>query len=166
MKMSVGVASVNKTRAAWWQRLVWSLGAATGLLSGAAGTGPASAVAQGVDYRSAAAAPAAWREFATQLQGRFQQRLAADDAGARKFQDFMAKRDANAAPLALVVRTWVLPNGKVEQIEFDGLDDDDVVVNLRALIATVDASAPPPDMLQPLHLRLSLHPKDQPQQGQ
>ncbi len=166
MKMSVDVVSVNKRRTAWWQRLVWSLGAATGLLSGAAGTGPASAVAQGVDYRSAAAAPAAWREFAMQLQGRFQQRLAADDAGARQFQDFMAKRDGNAPPVAVVVRTWVLPSGKVEQIEFDGLDDDDVAVNLRALLTAVAAGAPPPDMLQPLRLRLSLQPEDQPRPGQ
>ncbi len=166
MKMSVAVASTNKRAAAWWRRLIWSLGAALGLIPAAAGTGSGSAIAQSIDYRSAAAAPAAWREFATQLQGRFQQRLAADDAGARKFQNFMAMRTGNAAPRAFVVRTWVLPSGKVERIEFDGLDDDDVAVNLRALLVTVDGGKPPSDMLQPLHLRLSLQPKDQPRHEQ
>lgn len=164
--MSVAVVGVSRQRTAWWRRLLWSLGAATGLLSAGAGVDPGSVAAQGVDYRSAASAPAAWKDYAKRLQTSFQDRLAADDAATRQFQDFVAKREGGARALTLVIRTWVLPNGNVERIEFDGLDDNDVAVNLRALLARGAVGAPPPDMLQPLHLRVSLRPKDQPRQGQ
>ena len=109
-------------------------------------------------------APASWQAFAKQLQGRFEQRIAADDAAARKFQDYMTKRDGgpNAPPLTFVARTWILPDGEVERLEFDGLDDKGIAVNLLMLLARDNVGAPPPDMLQPLRLRLSLRPKDQP----
>jgi len=166
--MTANPASRNRTRSAWWTRLFRSVGAAAGLLTAAAGAGTTSAAAQGGDYRSAAAAPVAWQQFATQLQGRFQQRLAADDEAARRLQDYMARRAAGAeaaAPFTLPVRAWVLPDGQIERIEFDGFDDDAAAVNLRSILASADAGVPPPDMLQPLHLRLSLRPKDQPRTG-
>jgi hypothetical protein len=144
------------------KRLFGWLGAATGLLAAGLAAETLSVVAQGSDYRSAATAPAAWQEFAKKLQNTFQQRLAADDDGARQFRDQMDKRaeEANAAPVTLIARTWILPDGNVERIEFDGLDQD-VAVNLRALLAHGEVGVAPPDMLQPLHLRLSLRPKDQ-----
>jgi hypothetical protein len=48
-----------------------------------------------------------------------------------------AKREktSGAKPLALVVRAWVLHDGKIERLEFDGLDDDAIAVDLRALLA-------------------------------
>ncbi len=166
MKMSDAEVSNNmrKGDTAWWQRLVWSLGAATGLLSGAAAAGSSPAAAQGGEYRAAAAAPAAWQDFARLLQSRFQQRLAADDKDARSFQDYLAKLDGDKANLAVVVRSWIAPDGKVARVEFNGLDDD-AAVSLRALLVETEVSAPPAGMLQPLHLRLSLRPKEQPEQG-
>jgi len=163
--MNTNAVSHDPRRASWWKRLLWSLGTATGLFS--AGVGPPSAAAQGTDYRSATAAPAAWQEFARQLQGRFQQRLAADDARAQAFQDYMAKRaaGAGATTATLIVRAWILPDGNVDRLEFDGLEDDAVPVNLESILANGDVGAPPPDMLQPLRLRLSLRPNDQPEQG-
>lgn len=144
-----------------WKRALRSLSAMTGLFA-AVGAGTSVAVAQDAGYRSAAAAPASWQAFAKQLQGCFEQRLTADDKEARSFRGYIAKREAgaNTPPLTFVVRTWVLPNGMVERIEFDGLDDADAAVNLRALLARGDVGPPPPDLLQPLHLRLSLRPKD------
>jgi hypothetical protein len=160
--MSVGAVANKRHRMVWWKRAVRSLGAMTGLI--AVGAGTSIAAAQDAGYRSAATAPASWQAFAKQLQGRFEQRLAADDADARKFQDYLAKRDAgpNAPPLTFVARTWILPDGKVERLEFDGLDDKEVAVNLRLLLTRDNVGAPPPDMLQPLRLRLSLRPKEQP----
>jgi len=160
--MSAGSDNNNVGGPGWLTRLFRSVGLLGGLAAGAS-----SVAAQGVDYRPAAAAPAAWQEFAKRLQSRFQQRLAADDEGVRQFQDYMAKRAgaADTPSLTLVVRTWILPDGKIERIEFDGLDDPAAAVNLRALLAGGDVGTPPPDMLQPLRLRLSLRPKDQPRRG-
>jgi hypothetical protein len=141
----------------WWKRIIRSLGAVTGLFV-AAGAGSSAATAQESGYRSASAAPASWQEFSKQLQTRFQQRLGADDEGTRKFWDEVAKHttDGSAAPLKPKVRVWILPDGKVERLEFDGLDGEVIAVKLRALLMSSDVGAPPPDMLQPLHLRLSL----------
>jgi hypothetical protein len=154
-------------RSGSWTKLVCWLGAATGLFSAGLGAATSSALAQRTDYQSAGAAPAAWQTFAKELQSRFQRRLAADDDAARQFQSQLEKRagKAESTPVALTMRAWILPDGKVSRVEFDGLDPD-VAVSLRALLSGSDVSAPPPDMLQPLHLRLSLRAKDPPPQGQ
>ncbi len=150
-----------------WGALLRRLGTVTGLLGGVgAVAATTSAAAQQGDYRPAAEAPAAWQTFARQLQGRFQQRLAADDDAARRFHDQLDKRgDADsAAPVAVTVRTWILPDGKVDRLEFNGLDPA-AAVDLRALLTRDNVGAPPSDMLQPLHLRLTLRSDDQPAQG-
>jgi hypothetical protein len=167
MTKNADATSNNRNRIAWWKRLLCSLGAITGVFTIGVGASRSPAAAQGVDYRSAAAAPAAWQEFAKRLQALFQDRLAAGEE-VRLFQDYIAKRSGGASTttLALVVRAWVLPDGKVERIEFDGLDDHNLAVRLRALLALGNVGAPPPDMLQPLHVRLSLRPPDQPGRGE
>lgn len=166
--MTASAVGNDKSRIVWWKRLVRSLGAATGLFAAGFGVGLPSAVAEDVGYRSATAAPVAWQEFARRLQSEFQQRLVADDEAGRQFQDYMAKRAARAGatPLTPVVRAWVLPDGKVERIEVDDIGDAAAAVSLRALLAHGDVGAPPPDMLQPLHLRLSLRPKDLPRRAE
>ncbi len=164
---SAVVAVANSGRhMVWWKRAFRSLGAATGLIA-TVGAGASVAAAQDAGYRSAATAPEAWQAFAKQLQGRLEQRLAADDKDARKLQEHLAKRDAeaNAPPLTFVARTWILPDGKIERLEFDGLDDKEIAVNLRVLLASDNVGTPPPDMLQPLRLRLSLRPKQQRPEG-
>jgi len=165
----IGAVSNSACRAAWWKRIFRSLGTVAGLFTAGLGAETSSAAAQNSDYRSATAAPSAWQEFAKQLQSRFQQRLAADDATARKFQDYLAKHAGGkgATPRTLVVRTWILPDGKMERVEFEGLDDAAVAVDLRAVLIGGDVGAPPPpDMLQPLRLRLSLRPNDEPRRGE
>jgi hypothetical protein len=157
----------NESRVGWWKKLFRSLGTATGLLTAGLGAQASPTDSQRNDYRSAAAAPAAWQEFAKQLQTWFQQRLAADDEAARRFQDDMAKRAGgkDAAPPTLTLRTWILPDGKVERVESEGLDPV-AAISLRALLAGEAVGAPPSDMLQPLHLRLTLRPNDKSGQGQ
>lgn len=159
-RMSGGVKD-GESRVGWLKRLFWSLGTATGLLTVGLGAQASPIDSQRSDYRSAAAAPAAWQEFAKQLQNRFQQRLAADDEPARRFLDDVAKlaggKDA-AAP-TLIVRAWILPDGKIERVESQGLDSV-AAVRLRALLAGEGVGLPPSDMLQPLQLRLTLRPND------
>ncbi|ABD88458.1 hypothetical protein [Rhodopseudomonas palustris] len=150
----------NRRRTAWWQRIVRSFGWLTRSVAIVA-AGTWSAAAQDAGYRSAATAPVAWQAFAKQLQSRFEQRLADADKDAITFQDGVTKRNAgpNVAPLTFVARAWVLPDGKVERLEFDGLDDKEIAVSLRQLLIRVNVGNPPADMLQPLRLRLSLRPK-------
>ncbi len=65
-------------------------------------------------------------------------------------------RHGDASAISLRMRVWMGASGSVERIEFDGLADPDAAVDLRALLMPVQVSAPPPDMLQPLRMRLSL----------
>ncbi|MBR1221252.1 hypothetical protein JQ557_24850 [Bradyrhizobium sp. U87765 SZCCT0131] len=143
------------------RRVVRWLGAATGLITVGLGSTAAPAVAQRADFQSATAAPAAWQAFARQLQSQFQQQLAADDTVARQVRDGIAGQAVveSGRPSSVVVRTWILPSGRVERVDFDGLEPD-VAAPLRALLARDNVGAPPADMLQPLHLRLSLQPRE------
>jgi hypothetical protein len=166
MTMSSASAANNnpkRRRAGSLSRLLQRIGAACGIVVAGVGADPSPVPAQGVDYRAANAVSASWQEFTKQLQARFQERLAADDENVRRFQDSLAKRqaDAGAASTTLTVRAWILPDGKIERIEVDG-PKDDAAISLRVLLARGNVGAPPPDMLQPLHLRLRVQPKDQP----
>lgn len=164
--MTVDNLTPKAGRGGHWGALVRRLGTVTGLLGGVgAVAGTTSAAAQQGDYRSAAEAPAAWQAFARQLQGRFQRRLAADDDAARRFHDQLGKRGeaGSATPAAVTVRTWILPDGRVDRVEFNGLDPA-AAINLRTLLTRDNVGAPPSDMLQPLHLRLTLRSDDQPAQ--
>lgn len=131
----------------------------TGLIPLSIGPAP-SALAQDTGYKPAAAAPAAWLAFAADLQNRLQERLAMNDEATRRFHEFMNQNN-KSSPASAIVRAWVAQNGKLERIEFDGIDDPAVAVNLRALLAGTNVSAPPPDMLQPLRLRIGLRARDQ-----
>ncbi|MBB5051847.1 MULTISPECIES: hypothetical protein [Afipia] len=144
--------------ALWWKRGLHLLGALTGVIASAATPSPAAA--QGTAYRSAASAPATWQNFAGELKGSFENRLAGDAAAARRLHEALAKHDKHSSE-TLVVRSWVTSAGKIERLEFDGIDDVDIIVGLRALLASVVVSPPPADMLQPLHLHLSVRSSDQ-----
>jgi hypothetical protein len=140
-----------------------------GALGGLLGAAPTPAAAdpapapQG-DYRPAEAAPPTWQAFARQLQSRFQEKLAEDDV-AQQVQEALARaKAANASADVLAVRAWILPDGQIERVEF-GQTAPLLAVRLHALLSRVNVGAPPPDMLQPVHVRLSLRPKDQPGQG-
>ena len=131
----------------------------TGLIPLSIGPAP-SALAQDTGYKPAAAAPAAWLAFAADLQNRLQERLAMDDEATRRFHEFM-NQNYKSSPASIILRSWVAQNGKLEHIEFDGIDDPSVVVNLQSLLAGTNAKAPPPNMLQPLRLRIGLRAPDQ-----
>jgi hypothetical protein len=119
------------------------------------------------EYRSATTVPESWQVFARQLQQRFEQQLAGDGGGARRIQDFLMRQGggADTPALRLVLRAWVLADGKVSRVEVDGMDDAGMRVELRALLMAGSVGAPPPAMLQPLHLRLSLRAKDRSPEG-
>jgi hypothetical protein len=165
MTMRAGDASdrPNAVRARSLAHHLRKTGAACGILIGVGLVAPV-ALAQNAEFRSADSAPAAWQNFAMGLQSRFNQRLAADDKDVREFGDELAKRYAGTGvePLTFVARTWISPGGKIQRLEFDGLEDQEVAAKLRALLTRGDVGAPPPDMLQPLRLRLALQPKAQP----
>jgi hypothetical protein len=158
------VAGTKPMRVGRLKRLLRSLGAVTGVL--AIGARASAASAQDTGYRSATTAPAAWQAFARELQVHFEQRLAVDDKDVRALRVDLAARStgADAAPLTFVARAWVQSDGKVERVEFDGLVDTTIAAQLRTLLRSVAVGAPPPDILQPLRLRLSLRPGEQPAQ--
>jgi len=155
-----GAARSHKKRKGFvGRRLIGLLAWVTGIAPLVAASAP-SAPAQDVGYKPAAEAPAAWRDFAGELQTRLQERLAADDGATRRFHEFMSQNN-KSSPAFATVRAWVAQSGKLERIEFDGIDDPAVTVNLRALLVSISVGAPPPDMLQPLRLRIGLRAPDQ-----
>ncbi|MDI4237258.1 hypothetical protein AAFX91_12705 [Bradyrhizobium sp. 31Argb] len=145
----------------WRRRGARALGVALGALAVLLGAKPISAkAATDVDGRlNAAQAPAAWQDFAKRLQLRLQERLASDSTPALRFHDAVARRasDVGAAPPSIVVRVWVMPDGKVQRIELEGLDND-ASHDLSALLIGDGVGSTPLDMPQPLRMRLSLRP--------
>jgi hypothetical protein len=140
------------------------IGALTGLLGAAPSSADAApaAVSQN-EYRPADAAPESWQVFSRQLQRRFQEQLAADDM-VQQLQDALAERAraGSAAADVLAVRAWILPSGQIARIEF-GQIAPLLTVRLRTLLSRVNVGAPPPDMLQPVHVRLLLRPNAEPE---
>jgi hypothetical protein len=144
----------NKRRACELAALLGLVGAVTDVT----GLGASTAMAQAEIYRSADAVPASWRDFALHLQRQFQERLAADDKTTGKLTQAMTR--AGTSPATVTVQVWVSPAGQVERLAFDDLDGETSTA-LRSVLGGRDVGLPPPDMLQPLHLRLSLHPKSE-----
>lgn len=157
----------RESRATWWNRIAGALAAAAGLLAAGAGVDASPVAAERSDYRSADAAPPAWQAFARQLKEKIEQRLAADDERARQFQDYLGSRDTggDAPPVTFLLRAWISSDGQVHRVELEGLSDPKASVELRALLTGRNFGAPPPEMLQPLHLRFSLRATDRLQQG-
>jgi len=160
-------AGRGRGRAAWWRRIFHSAAGAAGLIAAGAEAKASPVAVPSGEYQPAAAAPETWQAFARQVQGRFEQQLAGDSERARQVQDhlvndYLARRtiDIGAAPARFVIRAWVKADGEVDRIEIDGIGDAAAAADLRALLIDGDVGAPPPGMLQPLHLRLTSRPTD------
>ncbi|MCA8320142.1 YbaB/EbfC family DNA-binding protein [Burkholderia cepacia] len=119
--------------------------------------GIAPAVAQTTDV------PQAWMRYGQLAGQQFQTWLEADGAAADRLHRYLEARVLNASaaapPPAIVVRAWIGPNGAVTRVEFASLGDPDADATLRHLLTAGPlAEPPPPDMLQPLRVRLRLAP--------
>lgn len=140
--------------AAGSSRLRSWLGAVAGMLGVTlAGVAPHGAAAHGPSYRPAPEAPAAWRAFALAVQIGLSDRLAFDDATTAPLRQRLAKGDT--AP-AVAIQVWVAASGRVERVAFAGLDDDLAAILRDLLLGQTIGTPPPPEMVQPLHLRLVL----------
>ncbi|KWO46191.1 hypothetical protein WT97_14135 [Burkholderia sp. MSMB1459WGS] len=142
---------MRKQRASGW------LGAIVVAAVLAAGAAPAPAVAQTADV------PQAWIRYGQLAGQQFQTWLEADGDAADRLHRYLETRvlnaRADAPPPAIVVRAWFGANGVVTRVEFASLGDPDADATLRQLLTAGPLSEPPPpDMLQPLRVRLRLAP--------
>ena len=148
----------QRTGSSWfgarWLRIVAS---ALTVVSGARAT---TTLAEGqASYREGVRT--AWVEFASRLQQQFQRELAADNESTTRFYDAMSKlvEASDASPSSLIVRTWVTAGGKVERLELEGRDGEEALHDLYAVLKGDGVGSAPPDMPQPLRMRLSLKPR-------
>ncbi|KVL49338.1 hypothetical protein WS99_18590 [Burkholderia territorii] len=107
--------------------------------------------------------PQPWISYAQLVGRQFQAWLEADGDAADRLHRYLEERVLNAradAPQpAIVVRAWIGANGAVTRVEFASLGSADADATLRQLLtASPLTEAPPPDMLQPLRVRLRLMP--------
>lgn len=111
------------------------------------------------DYRSVAGAPSHWAAFAKLVTRHFEDNISADDEVANRFRSYLVEHRGkdDGPPQAFTVQTWVGPQGTIEKVAFPPLKNVRADADLHTLLArgTVGMS-PPPDLLQPLNLRLSL----------
>ncbi|MCA1454931.1 hypothetical protein I6F35_17125 [Bradyrhizobium sp. BRP22] len=66
---------------------------------------------------------------------------------------FAAGQEKENKPLSFVVSASIPPDGRMDRITFDGSMDPELGGRLRPLLASANAGAPPPEMLQRLRLR-------------
>ncbi|WP_417903635.1 YbaB/EbfC family DNA-binding protein [Burkholderia territorii] len=107
--------------------------------------------------------PQPWISYAQLVGRQFQAWLEADGDAADRLHRYLEERVLNAradAPQpAIVVRAWIGANGAVTRVDFASLGSADADATLRQLLtASPLAETPPPDMLQPLRVRLRLMP--------
>lgn len=121
--------------------------------------GGGAAPAQDLSYRSAGSVPVAWKRYAGLVQFRFAEWMGGDGEAAGRLHAFLENRlvAGSEAPEAVVVKAWINGDGTVQRIEFPSLGDVRADADLRTLLTQGSVGeAPPRDMLQPLHLKLSL----------
>ncbi|ABD06915.1 conserved hypothetical protein [Rhodopseudomonas palustris HaA2] len=122
--------------------------------------GMKTAAAQSMDYRSPAAAPPSWTQFAKLVQYRFESWISDDEEIANRFRAHVVERAGKPGglPPTLVVRAWLNPDGTVEKIAFPALNDARAEADLRTILMRGNVGEPPPpEMLQPLNLQFSLN---------
>jgi hypothetical protein len=105
--------------------------------------------------------PQPWIDYAQLAGSQFQASLEADDDAANRLHRLLEDRILNAKvdapPLAIVVRAWIGMDGSVTKVEFDPLGDAQADAILRQLLTARRISEPPPpDMRQPLRVRLQM----------
>jgi hypothetical protein len=103
------------------------------------------------------AVPASWAQFAQLVQDQFKARLEADNAIADRFRAFLKTQARGASPVNfLLVQVWVGADGKVARIDCPPLQDQQAIADLHAILEQRAIGRPPPDMPQPLRVKLAL----------
>ncbi|WP_146002694.1 YbaB/EbfC family DNA-binding protein [Telmatospirillum siberiense] len=106
------------------------------------------------------AVPQSWSSYAGLVGRQFQVWLMADDDVAYRFHKFLEDRAVGqqAVPQPpLQVKVWINADGQVGHVDFPSLGDARADADLRQLLTQKPLSEPPPpEMRQPLTLRLNL----------
>ncbi|WP_434115677.1 YbaB/EbfC family DNA-binding protein [Paraburkholderia caffeinilytica] len=105
--------------------------------------------------------PQPWISYAQLVGRQFQAWLEADDDEANQLHQFLEDRilsaKGDAPPPAIVIRAWIAADGKVTDVAFDSLGDPKANALLRQLLTSHPITEPPPpDMRQPLRVRLRM----------
>jgi hypothetical protein len=111
------------------------------------------------DFRNQSQVPPSWTKFSTHLRSELEVWVAAETAEAKQFRTWGKdnKGKANGPPESLVLRIWVNPDGSVAKASFPPLPDAAADRDLHAILQSgVLKEIPPPDMPQPVVLRLRL----------
>jgi hypothetical protein len=113
-----------------------------------------------------ASVPQPWIEYAQLVGHQFETWLEADDQEVSELHTYLERRivetNADAPPPAIMIRAWIGTHGEVTRVEFGSLGDAKIDGILHHLLTTNPvAEPPPPNMPQPLRVRLHLTPNAQ-----
>lgn len=116
--------------------------------------------AQVLDFRRPDQVPPAWVQFSKLVKYRFEEWIGSTDPIAARFRIYLkvhaGKEDG--PPAMLTVRAWINPDGTVARVSFPAFKDAGATEDLRTILTRGNVGErPPPEMLQPLHLRFSLN---------
>jgi hypothetical protein len=142
-----------------WRRFLARLSILTVLLSGCAQPGFAQALGA---YVSAAEAPPSWGQFSKLVKYRIVSWIGANDPIANRLRAYLTKHagQADGPPQSMQVRAWVNPDGTIERVLFSTLNNSQADADLQTILQRGNiGEGPPPEMLQPIRLRLSLNSK-------
>ncbi len=81
--------------------------------------------------------------------------ISADEAVANRFRNYLKEHAGSddGPPQTLVVKAWLNPDGTVERVSFQPLNDTQADADLHTILKRGNVGeAPPPEMVQPLNL--------------
>jgi hypothetical protein len=104
--------------------------------------------------------PAHWLAYAQWAGSELQTRLSVGEEPqlVQLLAWLQRQRQRDAQPIPIVLRIWISPQGRIDRSEFTSLGAAQADRDLHALVEATPLPSPPPDMLQPLVLRLTLRP--------
>lgn len=110
-----------------------------------------------------AGVPEAWKSYAGLVGQQLQAWLMGDDDVAYRLHKFLEDRIVSATdtpPGPVLITVWIGSEGQITRLDFPSLGSPEADADLRQLLTASPLSEPPPpDLRQPLTLRINLQVK-------
>ncbi len=103
--------------------------------------------------------PPTWTQFAKLLRYRFEERLSSGDPISARFRVYLTAQAgaSDGPPDIVIVSVWIRSDGAINRLAFEPFRDASATKDFITILAHGKiGEAPPPDMPQPVRLKINL----------